>query len=683
MKVFLSIAAFLFTFPVLSSTKYYLSSGGSDDSNGTSEKTAWRTIGKLNSEFGKIKPGDMILFKRGETFSGTIKVLRSGTTEKPIVFGAYGVGNAPEITGFSTITDWQDNGNGIFSKTVSFESPFNILTINGVNTPKGRWPDKGSFMTIKSHKENSIISDHELRSAPDFTGGEIVFRPYPWIINYFPILKQTTTEIHYPGKGDMPRDGYGYFIQNHTNTLDQTGEWALNDKILKVFFGKEDPSGFVVKAGSIDFLFRLDGISNIMIENLTLTGANKGAIDLTTVSNIVIRNCRIEFTGRNAIITNYGGSSSNIQIYRNEIRNSNSSFIKVLDQFRNVKISDNLVENTGILIGMGDLSSTGAYTAIMCDAPDITVENNRIINTGYNGIVFTSKARNVLIKNNYINTVCLVADDGGGIYTWIGAKGRGSTGQVIKNNIVLNAVGSAELGDNEMQANGIYLDDGAEGILIEGNTVANSSGTGIFIHNGHEITILNNTVFNCSKAGQISFVQDHHAPEDLIRNIEMRDNVFCANSPDQKVLTYLTTSDDIAQFGKADHNYYINPFINGTLIVTQTYAWRGKMIKRNLQSWQEYTRQDANSKEFPVCKSSIKTILSKGYYKLESGSYDKNKNYNYVDINSATLIINDTGREKSYPVKEPLIDAKGISHFSRISLHPFTSVIVYKLQAGK
>jgi parallel beta-helix repeat protein len=683
MKGFLSIIALLIVVPVHSSTKYYLSATGNDKANGISEKTPWKTISKLNSESGKIKPGDMILFKRGDVFYGSVNVLKSGVPAKPILFGAYGSGSDPEITGFITINGWQNSGNGVFSKEVSCESPASIVTVNGVNTPKGCWPDNGGFKTIRTHKGNNQIYDADLKSMPDWTGGEIVFRPYPWVINTFPIIKHSGSELIYKGAGDEPRDGYGYFIQNHPSALNQTGEWSFDNNFLKMFFGTEDPGKFIVRVGTLNYLFKINGRNYITIENLKFTGAITGAIDLTASSNIVIQKCKIEFSGTNAISTNYGGPSQNIKISENKISNSNSSFIKILDQFSFVTINNNQIENTGLLIGMGATNLPGAYTAVYCDAPDCFIENNRIINTGYNGIVFSSKAKNAAIQNNYVNRFCLVADDGGGIYTWIGASGKGSTGQVIRNNIVINAVGSAELGDNEMQANGIYIDDGAENIIIEGNTVANCSGTGIFIHNAHEISILKNTVFNCSKAGQISFVQDHHAPEDLIRNIDMRDNIFCADSSGQKALTYITTADDIALFGKADNNCYVKPFGDSGLIVTQINAWRGRLAKRTLSEWQEYSGQDLNSRVFPGCTHNLKGLLSKGYYKLEPVSGSPKEKYNYIDLNSARLIVNDTHSEKAFSLTEPHIDVRGTKHFNKIKLGPFTSTIIYRLYSDK
>ncbi|HLL42111.1 MAG TPA: hypothetical protein VK369_03185, partial [Segetibacter sp.] len=55
-----------------SASTYYFSTLSGNDSRTSSEakssSTPWKTIGKLNSFFSSLQPGDQVLFKRGETF---------------------------------------------------------------------------------------------------------------------------------------------------------------------------------------------------------------------------------------------------------------------------------------------------------------------------------------------------------------------------------------------------------------------------------------------------------------------------------------------------------------------------------------------------------------------------------------------------------------------------------------
>jgi parallel beta-helix repeat protein len=78
-------------------TIYYVSTNGSDNHNGLTPFTPWKTLSKVNSTL--FSPGDTILFKRGETWREQFIIPTSGKAGNPITFGAYGVGDRPRIAG--------------------------------------------------------------------------------------------------------------------------------------------------------------------------------------------------------------------------------------------------------------------------------------------------------------------------------------------------------------------------------------------------------------------------------------------------------------------------------------------------------------------------------------------------------------------------------------------------------
>src|SRR3954453_10810774 len=99
----LFLSATLLIFAYSSQAKsYYFSSSGNDSYTSTqaqSQATPWKSISKLNSIFSTLVAGDIIYFKRGDIFFGSIVATRSGSSGKPITFDAYGSGNKPVITG--------------------------------------------------------------------------------------------------------------------------------------------------------------------------------------------------------------------------------------------------------------------------------------------------------------------------------------------------------------------------------------------------------------------------------------------------------------------------------------------------------------------------------------------------------------------------------------------------------
>jgi hypothetical protein len=78
---------------------YYISSSlGNDHNNGTSPETPWKTLDKINST--KLKPGQKVLFKSGDTWSGQLILNDNGTKNSIIVIDKYDKGSKPKINGW-------------------------------------------------------------------------------------------------------------------------------------------------------------------------------------------------------------------------------------------------------------------------------------------------------------------------------------------------------------------------------------------------------------------------------------------------------------------------------------------------------------------------------------------------------------------------------------------------------
>ena len=83
--------------PGAGGTVYYLDAvAGTDTNNGTSTSTPWKTLSKVTAA--SFSPGDVVAFKRGQTFPGTATIAEAGTITKPIVATAYGSGAQPILT---------------------------------------------------------------------------------------------------------------------------------------------------------------------------------------------------------------------------------------------------------------------------------------------------------------------------------------------------------------------------------------------------------------------------------------------------------------------------------------------------------------------------------------------------------------------------------------------------------
>jgi hypothetical protein len=107
-------------------TFYVDAAVGVDTNDGLSTATAWKTVAKVNGS--TFAAGDQILFKRGGVWNESLVPPSSGASGNPIVFDAYGTGEAPTLTGYVGLpsASWTlDSGN--IWKTSITSSSFNYV----------------------------------------------------------------------------------------------------------------------------------------------------------------------------------------------------------------------------------------------------------------------------------------------------------------------------------------------------------------------------------------------------------------------------------------------------------------------------------------------------------------------------------------------------------------------------
>jgi hypothetical protein len=220
--------------PVLT---YYVDSVGGEDTNaGTSSNSPWKTITKVNATM--FKPGDSVLFKRGDTWKQTLVVPSSGTPALPITFGAYGSGNAPVIDTSVVETSW----------TIQNEGSFNVY-----------------YTTVAS--EPYVVTED----------GSFVWGSFP--------LNASLTSTFNPLNEMVP----GQFVWDSTHS-----------RVYVRLLNEESPTAHTMEVGQNLFTILVDGKTDIRLENLQLSGANYDCIraenqadDLQIVDNTVI-NCGYE-----------------------------------------------------------------------------------------------------------------------------------------------------------------------------------------------------------------------------------------------------------------------------------------------------------------------------------------------------------------------------------------------------
>lgn len=76
----------------ISGTVYYVSCDGSDENDGMSPESSWKTLGKVSEA--ELAPGDGVLFRRGDLFRGFVR------TQPGVTYAAYGTGEKPKFYGW-------------------------------------------------------------------------------------------------------------------------------------------------------------------------------------------------------------------------------------------------------------------------------------------------------------------------------------------------------------------------------------------------------------------------------------------------------------------------------------------------------------------------------------------------------------------------------------------------------
>jgi len=622
---------------------YYIKNGGNDSLNGLSDGNAWATVSKVNTEWsnGTFTPGDYILFSCGDTFYGTITVSGSGTVNNPITIGSYGTGNKPIIEGFTTLTSWTQVGStSVYYSSATFESAPGILLLNGNVREKGKYPNSGYNVIDNVVTTGSIsvgdpveFQDYELPSSPDLDGAEIVIKFDRWTVSRSVITNHTGTSVTFNTPYDvLPKVGWGYFIQNHSSTLNDFGDWYYDSSTSRIYmnFNGSTPASHTIRVSTLTNIIYANAYqrSYITIDNLRLQGSCLNNIHMyNNVSYITVSNCEILYSGGDAIYT-HGGLGNVIE--DNIISYSNYNAITILYSSY-AYVGYNTISHTGHYLGNCATTPGGSWTAIQATGTtgNNVIEYNHITYTGY--LPINWGGTNTIVNNNYIDTYCYNKDDGAGIYVF----NDRTTGKQVNNNIVLNAIGAPE-GTNvpgSNSAHGLYTDGGSSDVSFVGNIVGNVN-QGYHGNLPVNITMTNNTFFQCQKfmgMWKFGYTFWWDGTYVFINGLDITGNKFISSRIDEsmpEVITYqnstaqIYTDNDteIQHFGTIDNNYY---YVNTECAVHLLVSGGTESAPKSIARWAIDYGHDVNS-TFELLDTY--TLNSIGSNLLTNGTFNSNTN---------------------------------------------------------
>jgi len=589
MKPLLFSALFLICFRSYGQRQYYFSNSGNDNNPGSST-APFKSINKFNEL--ALKPGDQIFFHRGDTFSGTMIIRASGTSNNPIVVNSYGQGSRPVITGAAPVRNWRRlAGTNIWQANIPAQATVTDLYVNGVAAPLARYPKADApeqgYLPVASHSGKTQITS----GAPiggNWVGAELVYNPNQWLMEKCKVTGQNGNTFTFtrPDNRDIT-DNWGFFLQNHINALSRNGEWCVDTThgLISMYYSNDNPNNKNIEVTSLVKCIGINSCSNVIVENLTVEKAAIATILGYNISSVTIHNMYIDNSGQEGIKVQ--DKCDNIVVANNTINHTNNNAIVVSDASNFTCINNN-IRNTALKAGRGG-SSTGEYSAIeyTSDIGHAVIQGNRIDSVGYLGIYFT--ADNVVVQKNFITNYCLVKSDGGGIYTWDGAQ-KNNTNITIANNIILGrSAGLVPIIHIRPHIDGIYLDDCSRGITISNNTVANCPQAGIYLHGASNTKVIGNTCYNNLVQLSLNISDDCDVVNDLAEN-----NILFSKNTKQLGAIFGWQHNKNSDYGKFDSNLYANPDVTQSILSGFNEETKGT-YRISLSQWKGKSAKDPKS----------------------------------------------------------------------------------------
>jgi len=654
-------------------TYYVSSSGGNDSNNGLSEGTAFKTIGKVNGL--ALNAGDRVLFKCGDTWRGEmLTISKSGSISQLITFSSYpaSCANQPIISGAQPISGWTQDSDNVYkaqlnagANTGKFGYGINQLFRGDTRLTLGRWPNldtpDGGYSTIDSAGGNAI-TDNQL-PAGNWSGAVIHMKSIRWAILNRQVSSSSGQTLSLDANIDCwdGCTGWGYFLNNHRNTLDQDGEWFYDTGTQTVYLysasgapadGNVEAS-VVLKTGTdlgrfwggitLGVDLTGEGISYVTVENFAVRRWFRDGIALPTnfahhePYNITIQNNTVQdvdSTGIRLSTWIYDSQDTNrpdgwrggynMTINGNTIERANRMGIDLYS--RNSTINNNMIRDIGRIAylgaaGMGCDYNDGDGSGGICteDGDGIRIKIDQVNDTGNNNTFSENRLERIghngfdifgfsnTLEHNVIIQPCISKGDCGGARTF-GSGDINNTpvyNLTFNENIIVDAIGNTDGCRNDFDplfGFGLYLDMYSRNVAVTGNTIINSTASGVLFQ-ASTGSLSNNTLYNNSNnadygASQLYITGGNGDPSYVSSSTG---NIFFGLKPQASTLAMY----DMGRLGTSDNNYFFHPYRANHIEASGEYS---------LASWRSATGKDSHSKEHWYTQAAGETPKSHIFY---------------------------------------------------------------------
>ncbi|HKK61227.1 MAG TPA: hypothetical protein VJ951_01625, partial [Bacteroidales bacterium] len=230
------------------------------------------------------------------------------------------------------------------------------------------------------------------------------------------------------------------------------------------------------------------------------------------------------------------------------------------------------------------------------------INHNVIDSVGNYAIRMDGKSS--LCEANVASNALLTHNDGALIYCW-GLDSSFTHNNIIRNNIVRNSHGNLSGSPKSKLINvGIYIDNNANHISVENNTVEGTQIGILFNSMSFNNKAIKNTVFDNMSA--ISFSEYHQNLP--IYGTDIYENILIGVDYEQKTLNLKSYVHPVIDPGIIENNFHYNPKDPFFVKYLSTYENFRRQDEMNLKAWRE--------KGYDINGATVDPSLIKSGYKI-------------------------------------------------------------------
>lgn len=505
------------------------------------------TLGRAREAARAAGPGTTVHLRGGDyplAGSFELSVADSGTKGKPVTYRNFGK-EVPRLTlgidvtdRLAPVTDAAVRGRlqaaardrvrelDLGAMGVAHGGPFpdlfdgggGILEIyhDGRRLPMARWPKSGYVTMARVVSGSSQVNAgagappifvyrDDRHAAWDVAGGVWMagFWRVPWTIQAVRVkaidTRAKTVELAARVPGGIgskyaKAQGSGqepYYVLNVLEEVDRPGDWCIDFGARKLYaLPPEGRRGRFVIADMADPMVRVAGASNLVLRGILFDISLGGGVAMEDCSDCAVSSCVFRNLGSTAVQVAGG---TRVTVSGCDMHDLAEGGVSVSGGDRATLapcghvVRNNDIHRYGILkrtYAPGIDVGFGRYAKDWRPPVGVTVANNRIHDAPHAGILYGGNDN--VIEYNECYNLALDSHDVGALYSVMDWT---SYGNIVRGNFI----------HDSPNANGVYLDDGDSGDLIEGNVIARVS-VGVFIGGGHDNVARDNIMVECKKS---------------------------------------------------------------------------------------------------------------------------------------------------------------------------------------